>query len=194
MSTNVLETISLISFVLAAISAVLAVVFWFVFKIPTVISDLSGRTARKSIERMRANNEKTGRKDFAPSKTNLKRGKVTELMDDSAKGSGKLSGLLSGKLVNKPKVISEGEENLETGLLEENTQPLYESEETGLLMEEPMETELLGTELLDESEETGLLVEENETMLLVEDIPKTETKGFVLLDEIMFIHTEETID
>ena len=189
MSTNVLETISLISFVLAAISAVLAVVFWFVFKIPTVISDLSGRTARKSIERMRANNEKTGRKDFAPSKTNLKRGKITELMDDSAKGSGKLSGLLSGKLVNKPKVISEVEENLETGLLEDNTQPLYESEETGLLMEEPMETELL-----DESEETGLLVEENETMLLVEDIPKTETKGFVLLDEIMFIHTEETID
>lgn len=194
MSTNVLETISLISFVLAAISAVLAVVFWFVFKIPTVISDLSGRTARKSIERMRANNEKTGRKDFAPSKTNLKRGKVTELMDDSVKGSGKLSGLLSGKLVNKPKVISEGEENLETGLLEENTQPLYESEETGLLTEEAMETELLGTELLDETEETGLLVEDNETMLLVEDIPKTEAKGFDLLDEIMFIHTEETID
>ena len=186
MSIEVLDTISLISFVLAGISAVLAVVFWFVFKIPTVISDLSGRTARKSIERMRANNEKTGRKDFAPSKTNLKRGKVTELMNESEKGSGKLSGMLSGKLTNKKKDVPVEEEHLETGLLEENIQNSYESEETGLLTEDAMETELLGTELLEESEETTLLVDNA--------VAKPVMKGFVVLEEIMLIHTDETID
>lgn len=196
MSTSeILSMISLISFVLAGVSAVLAVVFWFVFKIPAVIGDLSGRTARKSIEKMRVNNEKTGKKDFAPSKTNLKRGKVTELINEPEKESGKLAGMLSGKLDNKKKKISVEEENLETGLLEENMQSSYDSEETGLLTEESMETELLETELLEETEETGLLVEDNETMLLVDEEEKqTEMNGFVMLEEIMLIHTEETID
>lgn len=192
MSIEVLDTISLISFVLAGISAVLTVVFWFVFKIPTVISDLSGRTARKSIERMRANNEKTGKKDYAPSKTNLKRGKVTELMDESSKGSGKLSGMLSGKLKKKETPVVE--ENLETGLLEENIQNAYESEETGLLTEDAMETEFLGTELLEESEETGLLVDDETTLLVDDTDRKPVVNAFVLLEEIMLIHTDEVID
>ena len=195
MSIEVLETISLISFILAAISAVLAIMFWFVFKIPTVISDLSGRTARKSIERMRANNEKTGRKDFMPSKTNVKRGKVTELMNESSKGSGKLSEMLSGKLGDKKKDVSVDEKHLETGLLAENTQNSYESEETGLLAENVPETELLETELLEGYEETGLLGEEDETTLLVDEgASKSDIKEFVLLDEIMLIHTNERID
>lgn len=184
MSIEVLETISLISFILAGISAVSAVLLWFVFKIPTVISDLSGRTARKSIERMRANNEKTGRKDFMPSKTNVKRGKVTELMDETSKESGRLSEMLSGKLVNKKSDVP-NKEDLETGLLEENIQSSYESEETGLLKEDTLETEFIGTELL----------EEDETTLLVEEVPsKPGVNGFVLLEEIMFVHTDETID
>lgn len=194
MSIEVLDTVSLVSFILAGISAVLAVVFWIIFKIPTVISDLSGRTARKSIERMRANNEKTGKKDFAPSKTNLNRGKVTELMNEPEKGSGKLSNMLSGKLPNKKKEISVEEEHLETGLLEENIQKSYESEETGLLTEETMETEFLGTELLEESEETGLLVDDETTLLVDETVIKPEVKGFVMLEEIMLVHTDETID
>lgn len=42
------------------------------FKIPIVIGDLSGRTAKKSIERMRLNNEKTGNKSYKPVKAILK--------------------------------------------------------------------------------------------------------------------------
>lgn len=197
--STTLEMISLISFILAGIGAVLAVIFWIRFNIPAVIGDLSGRTARKSIEKMRANNEKTGKKEFTPSKTNLNRGKVTELMRDSGKESGKLSGMLLGK--KKEQLIAE--EQLETGLLDENKQTTYESEETGLLtevdetellQENSMETELLETEILEGSEETGLLVEENETMLLTEEtVSRPELKGFVLLEEVMLIHTDEEI-
>jgi len=54
-----LSTLSIISFVLAVIALALAIVFWFFFDIPTVIGDLTGRTARKTIAKMRAENEKS---------------------------------------------------------------------------------------------------------------------------------------
>ena len=41
-----LQTLSVISFVIAGACLVLAVFFWLFFKIPTVIGDLSGRTAK----------------------------------------------------------------------------------------------------------------------------------------------------
>ena len=53
--SDILNIISLVSFVLAGILLVLAVVLFFVFKIPSVWGDLSGKNARKSIERMRQN-------------------------------------------------------------------------------------------------------------------------------------------
>lgn len=203
--SEILSMISLISFILAGVSAALAVIFWFRFNIPAVIGDLSGRTARKSIEKMRANNEKTGKKDFAPSKTNLERGKLTGLMKETENGSEKLSGKLSGKIVGKKKdatvapvapVVSE--KQMETALLDEETGLLTESEETELLNDDVMETEFLGdTELLEEIEETGLLVEENETMLLTNESQQVALSNngvFTMIEEIMFIHTDETID
>ena len=45
-----LSILSIVSFAVAGASFMLAVFFWFFFKIPTVIGDLSGRTARKSIK------------------------------------------------------------------------------------------------------------------------------------------------
>ena len=65
--------VSVIFFIAAGVFAVLAIALWFLFKIPIVIGDLSGRTAKKSIERMRLNNEKTGNKSYKTSKSNLER-------------------------------------------------------------------------------------------------------------------------
>ncbi len=56
-----LSVISLISFLAAGVFAILAVVLWFVFHIPTVAGELSGRTAKKSIERTRRNNEEASK-------------------------------------------------------------------------------------------------------------------------------------
>lgn len=103
-----LSTLSIISFVLAGVFLVLAVFFWFFFNIPAVIGDLTGRTARKSIARMRAENEKSGKKGHKESKTNLARGKLT------------------GAVAKNP----------ETGLLVENQAKVLKTEETGLLSEE----------------------------------------------------------
>ena len=53
-----LSMISIISFIVAGIMGGISLLFWFTFKIPSVISDLSGRTARRSIEDIRRANEK----------------------------------------------------------------------------------------------------------------------------------------
>lgn len=51
-----LALISLISFLAAGGFGILTVILWFVFRIPTVQGELSGRIAQKSIERMRKSN------------------------------------------------------------------------------------------------------------------------------------------
>lgn len=54
---QVLSIIAIISFVIAAIAFGLAIFFFIKFQIPSVIGDLSGRTARKSIAKMRETNK-----------------------------------------------------------------------------------------------------------------------------------------
>lgn len=162
-----LSTLSIISFAVAGVCLVLAVFFAFFFKIPTVIGDLSGRTARKSIAKMRAANEKTGSKTYKQSKTNAARGKLTGNIPDSAK----LNKKESRRNSDKP----------ETGLLAENKADSIDSEETGVL----------------DSEATGLLIDEEATAALDTAVQpaakRTGGKALKLIEEVMLIHTDEVI-
>lgn len=169
-----LQTLSIISFAVAAACFVLAIFLWFFFKIPTVIGDLSGRTARKSIAQMRAANEKSGVKSYKESKTNAERGKVTATMPDFGE-------------INKKD--SPGHDKPDTGLLTENNANVKDPEETDMLGDT---TGSLG------SETTGLLVDENATASL--DTPdnkqpfRTSSKKLVIIEEVMLIHTDEVIE
>lgn len=162
-----LQLLSIISFAVAAACLILAIFLWFFFKIPDVIGDLSGRTARKSIARMRAANEKSGSKSYKESKTNAERGKLTGTMPDS------------GKLKKKKDVPGDGKP--ETGLLADNMVESLDSEATGMLG----------------FETTGLLVDENATAPLDspahKQVPRTGGKKLEMVEEIMFVHTEEVI-
>ncbi len=62
-----LSLISLISFLAAGAFGILTVILWFVFRIPTVQGELSGRIVRKSIERMRKSNEEAAKPAWGPS-------------------------------------------------------------------------------------------------------------------------------
>lgn len=170
-----LSTLSTISFAVAGVSLALAIFFWFFFKIPTVIGDLSGRTARKSIAKMRAANEKTGAKSYKESKTNAARGKLTGTMPDSEK-------------LSKKKILDD-DQRPETGLLAENRADGVNTEETGILDE--------ATGILD-SEATGLLVDENATEPLVTPTQtyskRTGGMKLTMLEEVMLIHTNEVIE
>lgn len=130
---DILHTLSMVSYILAVLFVILAIALWFIFKIPNVIGDLSGRNAKKSIARMRQNNEKTGDKSYRASEKNLARGKLTGTME----GMGKVKSHTSIE---------------ETGLLNENLARKYDEQATGLLLND-------ATGLLDESDETDALEE-----------------------------------
>ncbi len=59
--TETLAYISMISYIGFGVFLVLTIILFFTLHIPTVIGDLSGRNARKSIEKMRKKNEKESR-------------------------------------------------------------------------------------------------------------------------------------
>lgn len=173
---RVLSIVSTVSFVLAGIFLIIAILLWIKFGILNIIGDLSGRTAKKSIAKMRENNEKVGKKSFKPSFVNLGRGKLTDAM----KGSEKL---------NKSD-LKEYENQPETGILAKNkinglygsvTDILEDNNLTGLLNEKE-------TEILDNST-TNLLNEE------VEDSLKkvTSSVDFKIIDEVILVHTDEFI-
>ena len=133
---DILNIISIISYVLAAVALVLAIVCWIVFKIPSVIGDLSGRNARKSIELMRQNNEKAGKQ-------------VAKKKDNPVKVT---------KTSNAPVKQERKQAFDETGLLGENAMGSRDEQETGMLVED--------TALLQEDfGATALLVPETENVM-----------------------------
>ena len=79
-NADLLSTISNVFFGLAGLFFILSAVSWFVFKIPSVISDLSGRNIKKAISEIRRTNEGTGIKVYKTSKANALRTKLTEEM------------------------------------------------------------------------------------------------------------------
>lgn len=64
---------------------VIAAVLFFTLRIPKVVSDLTGRTARKAIENIRMQNEQTGEKTYQSSAVNLERGKLTDKISQSGR-------------------------------------------------------------------------------------------------------------
>lgn len=158
-----LSTLSIISFIVAGVSLVLAILLFIYFRIPTVIGDLSGRNAKKTIARMRSSNEKSGNKSFRASETNAARGKLTSTMP----------GIGNQQKKTKDGAIAPVEDQMpETGLLAEN------------------KADLIGesTVLLEDTEETMLLAETPK-----EPAKRVGGVNFTLLDEVTFIHTDEVI-
>lgn len=165
--SEVLLLISQISFVVAGACFLLTVFLWFKFGIPKIIGDLSGYTARRSIAKMRENNEKTGNKSFRPSAVNVARGKLTDTMV----GSDRIK-----KSDFKEPII---DTLPETGILDENKAELIETDETMAL---------------DNDDTTVLLAEDDSDTERLDNVNRQ--KGGVsleMLTDIMLIHTEEVI-
>ena len=78
MKIELLQTLSKVSYILAALMFVLLIALFFLLDIKKVFGDLSGTTAKKSIENIRMRNESTGKKTYKSSSVNIERGKTTE--------------------------------------------------------------------------------------------------------------------
>lgn len=183
-TAEILSLISTLSFVIAGISLVVAVFLWFFFKIPSVIGDLSGRTAKKSIARKRASNERAGGKGYKPSATNVERGKLTDTMQHSNK--------LTGDVKKKP---AEEPQKKNAAVEPKKKSPVEDvMPETGLLATNKADVvDTQQTELLD-SGATDVLLEGDATTLLWDTpVKRVGGKKLTMLDEVMLIHTDEVI-
>ena len=153
---------------------VIAVILFFVLRIPKVISDLSGRTERKAVENIRRQNEQSGDKTYQSSAFNLERGKLTDKISNS------------GRLVPRdatPFGTGVITEKISTVQLQPagETDVLTEAEETSVLSGAAGETDVLSGY---EVGQTGPLA----------PVPVEEpVQVFSVEYEITYIHTSEVI-
>lgn len=173
---EILSTVSTVSLVLAVVFFVLAVFFWIKFRILEIIGDLTGRTAKKSIAKMRENNEKTGKKSFKTSEINIQRGKLTGKMKDSEK----LDKKDFKKFKDEPEteLLAEGQVD---NFIENTTEVLNYNVETGLLNEEY-------TEVLESNATTVL--NKNNVKVSKEN---SSSEKLRIIEDIVLIHTNEMI-
>lgn len=190
------EIVALVCFIISGVFFVLSVVLFFVLDMVKVIGDLTGHTAKREIENIRSQNQKTGNKAYKPSVVNSKRGKLTDRISPSGKILEKRSVALGGS-VGTEKI---GSENLYSGYEEttllENGQ--NENPETTVLSQEnthASETTVLGgganeTTVLNGSAQTGVSAS-------VDAVQQPEiaviTVAVSVLQEIKLINTQEII-
>lgn len=93
MSVELLQTLSLVSYILAAVFLLVAIALFFLLDVRKLIGDISGANARKAIENIRQQNESSGDKAYKPSPVNMARGKLTDKISQSGRLQPRLSGM-----------------------------------------------------------------------------------------------------
>lgn len=199
-----INPVSIVFFILAGVFFIAAVYMFIRFNIPQVFGELSGKTARKSIEQMRNDNAKSGsKKSHRPSPNAVERGRLTDEIEHSKslQRQGDNSVNLPPKADPMPQqsgrtdILPGNEGNavgsLPTEMLDNTTEVLADN--TASVGTEVL-TPNVGTELLAssidsyESGETQLL--DNQTTVLQ---PEVSQKGFKTVKSIVLIHTNEMI-
>ena len=168
MTVEMLQTLSLISYIAAGILFLAGSALYFLLDVPKLYNDISGRTARKAIEAIRNQNESTGNKAYQPSRVNSARGKLTDKITASER--------LVPHTDDLP--ASEGTEKFSTVVLvpQENETTLLAEQAGGIVL--PSEKSAL-------AEETTLLVQEEQA---------TGYAGFTVDVEMSFRESEEMIE
>ena len=181
------ETYRIIFIAAAAASGLMlltAVVLFFVLKIPSVIGELTGRTARKAIEGIRNQTEQGGAQERGRklSASGRLQGKVTKKLEtENPKGKDAKN---TQKLAEEPKKHGKGRASApETTLLAPETTILTpESNETTILAPSAGETaQLSASRPSFPSEPTP------------QPAPQPAGSGFVIEYEITYVHSNEYI-
>lgn len=77
--------IFLIAAILCGIMFAVSIILFFTLRVPSIIGDLSGSTARKAIQDIREKNEMSGDKTYKTSAVNRGRGKLTDKISPSGR-------------------------------------------------------------------------------------------------------------
>ena len=222
MSYDTYHLIFVIGAILAGLMLVLAVTLFFYDRIPRVIGDLTGSTAKKAIEDIRQQNAKSGNKVHKTSTVNRDRGKITSKMTPSGRLAQKQTGEVGAIKTEKITTAKLNQNSQETVPLEtaEATTILDQPAEATTILDQPAEATTIlnqpaeATTILNQPAEAATLPHGNgdETMLLTPDhwaatvaasaappapapAPATPPVGgaFVIEYELTFIHSDELI-
>ncbi len=148
---------------LSLVCLVIAICLFFALRIPGVIGDLSGVTARKAIEKIRNQNTATGEKTYKSSPVNRERGMITDRITPTGTLVHQADELMNGAMATS---------KLETQELSEQAQKSYE---TSLLSEEG-------------SNETTIL-----DQVQTDTVQEETFDSFVVEYEIRLLHSDEVI-
>lgn len=164
MSYEIYRYIFIGAAILCGAMIITSVLLFILLKIPKVIGDLTGRTAKKAIENIRNQNESSGDKTYRSSLVNQERGKLTDKISPS------------GRLIHNPTDL------LGSAMATEKigTQQLI-LDETAVL-DTGNETEVLSGELNSGGNETTVLSPQN-----------SSNNVFEIEYEITYIHTNEIV-
>lgn len=128
MNYETLRLIFMISAILAGISLLASILIFIFLKIPSVVGDLSGATARKAIKEIREGNELSGNKIHKASTVNKARGKLTDKISSSGnliRSDNTTAGFAMGTQKISTAQLSaeamEAEANVQTTILERDT-------------------------------------------------------------------------
>ena len=187
----------------AAISALLlitAVILFFALKIPGVIGDLTGATARKAIAQIRDQNEAGGPKAYHPSPVNQERGKITDKIGGSGgvirNPSQKLAGYGTSKL-NTAHLQQQAAAD-QTTLLDQNQTMVLDQSQTSVLdqgqtmvldQNQAMVSDAGQTAVLDQTQMPAQAL----WTAPVQAVDYQPVQIFSVDYEITFIHTNEQI-
>ena len=168
-----INIVSIIFFIIAGVSLLVAIYSFVRFNIPQIIGELSGRTAKKSIAQMRDKNVKTGYKSHRPSPSAVERGTLTDKIEKKKsveKSDKKISKVEKGtELLNSTEKLSNDNK---TELLNESETVLSDDNATTVL-----------------SEETTVLMNNDNSQINV----LNDSNDFKIIQNIVLIHTNETI-
>ena len=186
MDATIYQMISIVGFGLAALSLIVAIILFFAFDVVALYGEVSGKTADKQVKELRENNKRASSRRREPEKS----GRLEKSSKQIAKGIFEGSNVVvTGPITQKVQPSTDEQTDVlkQTAAVEEETSVLDEgttvlNEATSVLDE--------GTTVL--NEETTVL-EEGTTVLEEEATDKSDSGEFIMLEDDVEIHTDETI-
>lgn len=121
MTVEVLQTLSLISYIVAGVIFSCSVVLFFILDVPKLYGEVSGKTAQKAIEAIRHQNEEAGSNNNKRKKAQTSRVKLTDKITSSGRLESATTSLPVDVVTGKLATSALMPQSMETALLAQPT-------------------------------------------------------------------------
>ena len=189
------QTLSYIAFSAAGVTFAIAIYLLFRFKIIKIINDLSGRTARKTISKIRELNEQSGSKFYGPHAAGEQRGKITDKMAQTGDPES------TDVLPDSDATEKLPDEDLTEKFVDDNPTEKFVDDDPTEKFPDVDSTDVLGasneTDALSTSNQTDVLNPSEVQSNLTEELDTTEEpkkkSSLKPITSVVLIHTDERI-